>query len=349
MKFNDLNEEAIVLTRQKKNNNITFAFSLLSTVITFNSKQGLFDINKTMELVLTDLLSHVYNLSLTNLNVIKYNHPAIDLGDQSSGVAIQVTSDGSKAKFSKTIDKFFKWNLHETYNEVWMMVISNDPLEDHSRKGIVIHVLNLSDVANSICNKGGEEFEQLYLMCEKEFGVYFPNANSSILKPMRAESINPGVSIDNFIRENGIDLNDTNFNVSEQDIRSDLILLKDELSLLNEEQRWFIYLVIKYTIESDNNKYIDACIIPKAMIMNGKTYDQKALVKETVDALSFINLAYYDEDNSKFDGPTFSVFFTKGIYEYFDYFSAIAKFVRYTGKINDLEDIIVGCDFSLID
>ncbi|HCD1850682.1 TPA: SMEK domain-containing protein, partial [Klebsiella quasipneumoniae] len=69
MKFNDLNEEAIVLTRQKKNNNITFAFSLLSTVITFNSKQGLFDINKTMELVLTDLLSHVYNLSLTNLNV----------------------------------------------------------------------------------------------------------------------------------------------------------------------------------------------------------------------------------------------------------------------------------------
>ncbi|WP_214575133.1 SMEK domain-containing protein [Enterobacter roggenkampii] len=82
----------MMLNRQVQNNNITFAFSLLSTVITFNSKQGLFDINKTLESVLIQILNKTYNLSLNNLNIEKHNHPAVDLGDISSGLGKVRTS-----------------------------------------------------------------------------------------------------------------------------------------------------------------------------------------------------------------------------------------------------------------
>ncbi|RGL52484.1 MULTISPECIES: SMEK domain-containing protein [Klebsiella] len=338
-----------MLTRQVKNNNITFAFSLLSTVITFNSKQGLFDINKTMEIVLTDLLNEVYDLSLINLNIIKHNHPAIDLGDKSQGIAVQVTSDGSKAKFSKTVDKFFEWGLDQTYNAIWMMVISNDPLEEHSRKGVTTHTINLSYVANSICNKNAEEFDRLYEFCENNFGAYFPKENNSILKPMQAASVNPGSSISNFLMENSIDLNDSDSTVSEQDIRSDLILLKDELSRLNEGQRWFIFRVMEYTIEYNKDKFIEECIAPVSLFMNGMDYKQQSSIKETADSLSFMRLANYDEYNNKLQSAVYVIFFEKGRYEYFDYFSAIAVFLRNTQRGNLLEDIIVGCNFSHID
>lgn len=338
-----------MLTRQVRNNNITFAFSLLSTVITFNSKQGLFDINKTMEIVLTDLLNEVYGLSLINLNIIKYNHPAIDLGDKSQGIAVQVTSDGSKTKFSKTLDKFFEWGFDQIYHTIWMMVISNDPLEEHSRKGVITHTINLSYIASSICNKNAEEFDRLYEICEKNFGAYFPKENNSILKPMQAASINPGSSIANFLTENSIDLNDSDSNLSEQDVRSDLILLKDELSLLNEAQRWFIFRVMKHTIDYNKDKFIEECIAPISLFMNGMDYKQKLSIKETADSLSFMQLAYYDEWNNKFESAVYVISFTKGKYEYFDYFSAIAVFLRNKRRGDLLEDIIVGCDFSLID
>ncbi|MBF9770130.1 SMEK domain-containing protein [Enterobacter asburiae] len=338
-----------MLNRQVQNNNITFAFSLLSTVITFNSKQGMFDINKTLETVLTTILNKTYKLSLINLNIEKHNHPAIDLGDSNEGIAIQVTSDGSKDKFVKTMDMLVKHKLHETYTKVWMMIISNDPVQHHTKQGFVTHVKNLSDLAKSICEKSGAEFDDLYKICEQEFGVYFPGRNISLLKPTQITGANPNQQVDNFIRINNIDLSYEDYTITTDDIRDDLIKLKNTISQLNEEQRWFLFRVLSHTIEYDDGKYIETCKIPTSIITNGMNSNQRNAIYETINSLERINLAYHDEEDYKLECSVFCIYFIRGKYKEFDYFSGLALFIRETSQLDKLEEIIVNCDFSLID
>ncbi|EQC3612617.1 TPA: SMEK domain-containing protein [Escherichia coli] len=45
------------------------------------------------------LLNQLYNYALMELNTIKHNYLAIDLGDTYKQLAVQITSDGSKAKW----------------------------------------------------------------------------------------------------------------------------------------------------------------------------------------------------------------------------------------------------------
>ncbi|MDM3520557.1 SMEK domain-containing protein [Citrobacter sp. Ca225] len=337
-----------MLTRQVKNNNLTFAFSLLSTVITFNSKQSMFDINKTMELVLTDLLNDVYNLSLVNLNLIKHNHPAIDLGDITQRIAIQVTSDGSKAKFDKTMDMLVKHGLDADYDNIWIMLISNDKYESYTRKGFSTHVRNLSDVASCICQKPGADFDRIYTFCENNFGDYFPGKNTNILELTQVASVNPNQSVANFVKNNQLDLSYDDNKYSESDIRDDLIILKSKLSELNEMQRMFIFRVMEFTLTNDNSKYIESCKIPVSAFMSGRQYNEKYAIKQVADYLEQIRLAYYDEENYSLGCATYTVYF-KGNYPEFDYLTGIVEHLRVRGTVSDLRKIIYECDFSILD
>ncbi|MCV4303731.1 SMEK domain-containing protein [Escherichia coli] len=85
--------------RKKKNEQLTKALATLSTNISFSSQQTMFDLNKVMETVLPTLLNQLYNYALMELNTIKHNYLAIDLGDTYKQLAVQITSDGSKAKW----------------------------------------------------------------------------------------------------------------------------------------------------------------------------------------------------------------------------------------------------------
>ena len=81
-----------MLTRTEQSHRLGNALANLSTSITFKGQQGLFDDHHVMEVILPPLLNHLYSLGLINLNVLKHNHPAIDLGDSIMGKAIQVTA-----------------------------------------------------------------------------------------------------------------------------------------------------------------------------------------------------------------------------------------------------------------
>ena len=65
------------------------------------------DINKVSETVLIPLLSEVYNFkNLKNLNSMNANYPGVDLGDEKSRIAIQVTSTPDSTKIKHTLVKF---------------------------------------------------------------------------------------------------------------------------------------------------------------------------------------------------------------------------------------------------
>ncbi|WP_227629987.1 hypothetical protein, partial [Klebsiella pneumoniae] len=62
---------------------------------------------------------------------------------------------------------------------------------------------------------------------------------------------------------------------------------------------------MEYTIEYNKDKFIEECIAPVSLFMNGMDYKQQSSIKETADSLSFMRLANYDEYNNKLQSAVY--------------------------------------------
>lgn len=354
-----------MLERKQKNDELVFAFSLLSTMITFNSKQGMFDLNKSMEDFVIEILNITEGLNLVNLNIQKYNHPAIDLGDKSAGVAYQITSDSSSEKVRHTVEMLVKHKLHHTYKDLRILIISNDykgkdsftaqPKISGSNFSDVT-VLDLSSVVKKISNLSLVKFQQVYDYCRKEMSVYFPGNYTPLLKLTSRPGHDPADSISHFLRINHMLSGEPGDHITPEIIRNDLIVLKQKLSELNDDQRRFIFRAIHHTLSRKDYHFRFDMTVPKSVISNGKNANDRQLIREVVHSLISLGLAKETDDDQLYDpmDAEYSVFYTDGYLKDFEYFSFIARYLHENDKIAAqdkvaaLESIIVECDFSLI-
>ena len=84
------------------------------------------DINHVSENVLIPLLSEIYgHTALKNLNVEIPNFPAIDLGDEETGTAYQITSTANSRKIKDTLQKFVKHKLYEKYDRLVIYILTD--------------------------------------------------------------------------------------------------------------------------------------------------------------------------------------------------------------------------------
>ena len=82
------------------------------------------DINRVSENVLVPLLSEIYeHTELKNLNVDRSNFPAIDLGDEKTGIVYQITSTANSQKIKNTLQKFVKHKLYEKYDHLVIYIL----------------------------------------------------------------------------------------------------------------------------------------------------------------------------------------------------------------------------------
>ncbi|HHB94579.1 MAG TPA: ATP-binding protein, partial [Campylobacterales bacterium] len=99
-----------------KSDYIRDKLSYIESKIKNDTKQELYNINKTAEDIFMHILNDVYGWQLVNANNIKTNFPAIDLIDTTNKIVIQVTSDTSSDKVKKdTIEKFKKLIKEDEY------------------------------------------------------------------------------------------------------------------------------------------------------------------------------------------------------------------------------------------
>ena len=93
------------------------------------------DINLISENVLIPLLSEIYeHKELKNLNSSdKSNFPAIDLGDEKTRTAYQITSRFRSEKIKDTIKKFVDHKLYEKYHRVVIYILTEKPQTYHGR------------------------------------------------------------------------------------------------------------------------------------------------------------------------------------------------------------------------
>lgn len=337
-----------MLERTRQNDEITHALAALSTSISAKSKQMMFDDNRVMETILPTLLNELYGYSLRDLNLDRHNHPAIDLGDAFKGKAVQITSDGSKSKMVDTITMLEKHKLDLVYKDITFLIISNDEKQSYQKKGYEITIMNLNDVAKDICLLTPNEFEAIYNYCESQFRNYFPNNNQSIFQPITLPSKDPSENIDNFLACNGIDLSDDFYKATTSDVRDNLIELKDIISELNDDQRWFIFKIMNWSIKHNQNDLAEHCIAPLSHMTAGLNYRDRQRVKNTADSLDSIGLLIYNESSWKYDYPFYNINF-QGSIEDFNIFCGICKFLLENKKHFNLKKIIVDCDFSFIE
>ncbi len=106
------------------------------TQVRGETAMGRTDINHISETVLIPVFAEVYGLKgLKNLNTEEgYNFPAIDLGDQVAGLAIQVTSTTDSEKIKETLRKFVEHRLYEQYSHLQVYILT-EKQRSYSGKG----------------------------------------------------------------------------------------------------------------------------------------------------------------------------------------------------------------------
>lgn len=95
---------------------------LRAEVETLNS-MNLTDINVHAENFFRDLLNLIYGYKLRNINIDEMNTAAIDLGDTSKKIALQVTSTNALKKTTDTVSKFIAKGLQNTYDRLIILNI----------------------------------------------------------------------------------------------------------------------------------------------------------------------------------------------------------------------------------
>ncbi|MBS4697873.1 SMEK domain-containing protein [Aeromonas allosaccharophila] len=324
-----------MLDRKVKFDSLCLAFSNFSSYIQINSKAGFFDTNKAMETVLIDILNITYSKSYKNLNIIKHNHPAIDLGCPISKTAVQITSDGSTSKINSTMIKFTEYGLDKQYSSVIFMVITTQPYSTSTSYTIK----NLSDLASDIFSLDDARFQQVYDYIRREFSSFFPmEQNPDVVTLITSTSLPPFESIPDFIAsqmdwaaEEGI---------TDVKIRDDIIALKNTLADLSEQERGLIYRVLSQGT-SGNYSYT----IPWPVLSHNLWPNQARLLKGICDSLAYKKMLYIDDEEE--DYPVTVSYFTD--ITDFDYFKAITDYFlkKHDGR-EKLKKVIIDCDFTHI-
>lgn len=112
----------------------------------------LFDVNTISEDFMCGLLNNIYGYSLKNLNAQRSNYPGIDLGSKEDGIAVQVTSDGTRSKINKTLNKFIENKYYQDYSRLIIVVIGN---KKNYRKGFDTNSLFVFDSNRDILDIKG--------------------------------------------------------------------------------------------------------------------------------------------------------------------------------------------------
>lgn len=102
---------------------IIYRMTHLRVIVEQSNQLNLQDINVHAENFFRDLLNLAFDYDLQNINIVEPNATAIDLGCDSSRIAIQVTSTPDLSKIKHTFDRFTGKGLQTKYDRLVMLIV----------------------------------------------------------------------------------------------------------------------------------------------------------------------------------------------------------------------------------
>ena len=113
-----------MLKREEHIKSISDKLAILQKTIEFRGILSLHDINIFAESFVADLLNIKNEWSLKNLNTNYGIFPAVDLGDSTNRVAVQVTSTKTNEKINHTLELAEKNGLVSSFDSIIVFIIS---------------------------------------------------------------------------------------------------------------------------------------------------------------------------------------------------------------------------------
>jgi hypothetical protein len=147
--------------------------SIFVTEVKASGAMGLTDINRVSENLFIPIFREVYGYKdIKNLNHAHPNYPAVDLGDEVRGVAVQITSTSSTKKVKSTLETFFKHNLERHFSRVVIYVLtekqrqySEKSFKDFQSESVRFHankdIIDYRDLLRAIGNLDQEKLEKI--------------------------------------------------------------------------------------------------------------------------------------------------------------------------------------------
>jgi hypothetical protein len=318
----------------------------LSKFVLIKNQLGYTDINKGSEDFFCHLLNMSHRLQLQNMNEINSNYPAIDLGDKNARVCFQVTSENTKRKIESTIDKFKVNRLHDDYDCLVFLIISDKKKPKIKYQEVFgIDVLNVSDVLSKISNIADvNHLEKINDYISQNLQSSVPACNSIL-----SSSITPTTTItnyDGFLLSLNLNLNDE----SDQDYRSLIInalnKLQNIIFSLSKPEREYIFLIVKNGKPESSRYFLnEAIIIPVAKI---NMHLNPNVAAQIFQALSPRNIVNYLKEYQPYDDspyvPSIEVNFSGDCET--NLFFSLKKFTNSNDGL--LRQLIINNDFSVL-
>ena len=213
----------------------------LSKFVTVSNGMGYYDINVGAENFFCQLLNLGYELDLINLNQIKPNYPAIDLGDKTQRVCFQITSTNTSAKLNHTLDQFTRHGLDADYNHLIFLVISDKPLPAvKTLSGVTVEVWDVAKLATTIV--AGADLDKVTKI--NDFLINNLKSSSggspSFLPSLITKPAFQG-SFDAFLGDMGFANDDPDANEVAHAVRKLYEIIND----LTSEERAFLYYILE--------------------------------------------------------------------------------------------------------
>ena len=102
---------------------IVYYLSVLKVSVEMHNSLNHQDINLASENFFRDFFNLVFGYHLKNINIVRRNAQSIDLGDDDSRIAIQVTSSTGLTKVKHTHSGFVKCGLDKKYDRLIILMI----------------------------------------------------------------------------------------------------------------------------------------------------------------------------------------------------------------------------------
>lgn len=170
------------MIRQELQQKLSTLLARFAFEVKFANSMGQYDINSIAEDFLIPILGIAFDCpDLRNLNRVKMNFPAVDLGCATSRTSIQITSDHSSAKILETLEKFERHELNRDFDKLYVYVITERQKSYSSQKlkdkadglpisfDVTADIFDCRDLARKLENHSNEKLEHLTDHLEAEF------------------------------------------------------------------------------------------------------------------------------------------------------------------------------------
>ena len=239
-----------MLTKPEIKKKINLYLSILKNYIELENAGGNYDINVHCEDFFCEFLNLVFDLDLINLNEIKVNFPAVDLGDKDSRVCYQVTTTSKSTKIKSTLEKFNDKKLYNDYDEINILILGDklgytfEVEYDEFEFEIDENILDFKDLYKIIFSiKNKSKLEKILEMLEENLIDINLTPKGSILDNYEKEVLKLGTSYEKFMKI-GLKIDICKHLEEAEQIKKDIEYVANKLVRLDRKTREVMKIII---------------------------------------------------------------------------------------------------------